>query len=43
MPLLHIQTRNRHVANGEDDDMFAVVVIQNDVGALAEFNDRFSK
>ena len=27
------------VANGEDDDLFAVVVIQNDVGALAELDD----
>jgi hypothetical protein len=31
------------VANGEDHDLFAVVVIEDDVGALAEFNDPFSK
>ncbi len=27
------------VANGENYDVFAVVVVQNDIGALAEFDD----
>ena len=31
------------VADCEDDDLFTVVVIQNDVGALAEFDDPFSE
>jgi len=31
------------VADGEDHDLFAVVVIQDDVGALAEFDDPFSE
>ena len=31
------------VTNGEDDDLFAVVVIQNDVGALAELDDPLSE